>query len=157
MRVRTLHREQWIPRPRAEVFSFFCEAQNLDRITPPWLHFRVLEQTEHELRVGTHIDYELVWHGMPLDWISRIEEWLPPFRFVDLQLKGPYRLWHHTHSFEALDGGTVMTDTVRYAVPFGVLGDFCTGWLVRRDVERIFDYRAREIEAIFREWRASAH
>jgi uncharacterized protein len=149
MRIRTLHREQWLPLPQAEVFSFFCEARNLDRITPPWLHFRVLGQSGHELSAGTLIHYRLAWHGMPLVWTSRIEEWLPPRRFVDLQLKGPYRLWHHTHSFEALHGGTLMVDTIRYAVPFGTMGDFCAGWLVRRDVEQIFDYRAREITAIF--------
>lgn len=156
MRIRTLHREQWLPLPQAEVFPFFCEARNLDRITPRWLHFRVLGQSPHELDAGTLIHYRLAWHGMPLTWTSRIEEWRPPFRFVDLQLKGPYRLWHHTHSFEALHGGTLMVDTVRYAVPFGVLGNFCTGWLVRRDVERIFDYRTREIAAIFAPQRVSA-
>ncbi len=151
MRIRTLHREQWIARPLAEVFSFFCDARNLDHITPPWLHFRTLRQTGHEMGAGTLIRYRLVWHGMPVDWTSRIEEWRPPFRFVDLQMKGPYRLWHHTHSFETLDGGTLMSDRVRYAVPFGVLGDFCAGWLVESDVERIFDYRARAIAAIFSE------
>lgn len=89
--------------------------------------------------------------GLPLAWTSRIEEWRPPVRFVDLQLKGPYQLWHHTHSFESLDGGTLITDNVRYAVPFGPLGDFIAGWLVRRDVERIFDYRTRKIAEIFGE------
>jgi ligand-binding SRPBCC domain-containing protein len=151
MRVHTLHCEQWIPKTLPEVFSFFCEARNLDRITPPWLHFRVLRQTGREMRVGTLIHYRLAWHGMPIGWTSRIEEWRPPFRFVDLQLRGPYRLWRHTHSFEALGGGTLMSDSVRYAVPFGILGDFCAGWLVERDVEQIFNYRARAIAAIFGE------
>ena len=149
MQIRTLQREQWTPKPLAEVFSFFCEAGNLDRITPPWLRFRVLRQTGQDMRAGTLIHYRLAWHGLPLDWTSRIEEWQPPFRFIDVQLKGPYRLWRHTHSFEALAGGTLMSDSVRYAVPFGILGNFCTGWLVRKDVERIFDYRARAIAAIF--------
>jgi len=148
MRVKTLHREQWIPKPVAEVFSFFCEAGNLDRITPLWLNFRVLRQTERELRVGTCIFYKLAWHSVPLAWTSRIEEWRPPTRFVDLQIKGPYKLWRHTHRFEDRDGGTLMADTVRYALPFGALGDLCAGWLVRRDVERIFDYRAKAISAI---------
>lgn len=149
MRIQTLHREQWIGRPLAEVFSFFSEARNLDRITPPWLHFRVLRQRGRELRPGTLIDYKLVWHGLPMDWTSRIDEWKPPFRFVDVQLKGPYRLWHHTHNFEALDGGTLISDTVRYSVPYGLLGEFLAGWLVRRDVEGIFDYRATAITTFF--------
>ncbi|MEJ2007542.1 MAG: SRPBCC family protein [Acidobacteriota bacterium] len=149
MRVRTLNRELWIPKPVAEVFSFFCEARNLDRITPPWLRFRVIGQTEGELGVGSRIHYRLVWHGVPLAWTSRIEEWQPPTRFVDLQIRGPYKHWHHTHSFEMHEGGTLMRDTVRYALPFGTLADLFAGWLVRRDVERIFDYRAKAISAIF--------
>lgn len=156
MRIRTLHREQWIARPVTEVFSFFCDARNLDLITPPWLHFHVLRQSTAELKAGTLIHYRLAWHGVPLTWTSRIEEWQPPSRFVDLQLKGPYRLWHHTHSFEGLHGGTLISDTVRYAVPFSAVGDFCTGWLVRRDVEQIFDHRARAIAAIFSENLVSA-
>jgi len=156
MGIRNLHREQWVPRPLADVFSFFCEARNLDCITPLWLHFSVLRQTGHELRAGTLIHYKLTWHGIPIVWTSRIEEWEPPFRFVDVQVKGPYCLWHHTHSFEALDGGTLISDSVRYAVPFGILGNLCAGWRVRRDVERIFDYRARAITAIFSKKPASA-
>jgi ligand-binding SRPBCC domain-containing protein len=133
-----------------EVFSFFCEARNLNRITPSWLHFKVLGQTDRELRAGTLIHYELAWHGIPLDWTSRIEEWCPPTRFVDVQLKGPYRFWRHTHNFETCSGGSLIRDTVQYAVPGGVLGDLCAGWLVRRDVERIFDHRFRQISAIFK-------
>lgn len=147
--IRILHREQRIPTPLPEVFAFFSEARNLDRITPPWLHFQVLSQTDRELKAGSLIHYQLGWHGIPLRWTSRIEEWCPPTRFVDTQLKGPYRLWHHTHSFEACDGGTLIRDTVQYAVPAGWLGDFFGGWMVRRDVERIFDYRVMKISAIF--------
>lgn len=135
--------------PQAEVFSFFCEARNLDRITPPWLHFKVLGQSPHEINAGTSIHYRLVWHGMPLTWTSCIEEWVPPRRFVDLQLRGPYRLWHHIHSLEPLHDGTLISARVRFSGPFGALGDLCAGWLVGRDVERIFNYRARAIAAIF--------
>ena len=149
MRVRTLHREQWIPASLDEVFAFFSHAANLDRITPPWLHFNILGQTDRELKVGTLINYKLAWHGFPLVWTSRIEEWRPPTLFVDVQVKGPYRLWHHTHSFEAHDGGTSIRDAVRYAVPMGGLGAFCAEWLVRRDVEQIFNYRAQQISMLF--------
>ena len=149
MRVSTLHCEQRITAPLPEVFSFFCEARNLDRITPPWLHFKVLGQTDRELRAGTLIYYKLAWHGLPLDWTTRIEEWHPPTRFVDLQLKGPYSLWRHTHSFEACEAGTLIRDTVHYAIPGGTLGNLCAGWLVRPDIERVFDYRAENIRAIF--------
>jgi hypothetical protein len=138
MRVRTLHREQWIPASLAEVFAFFSHAGNLDRITPPWLHFNILGQTDPELKVGTLIFYKLAWHGFPLAWTSRIEEWRPPTLFVDVQVKGPYRLWHRAHTFEARDGGTLIRDMVRYAIQMEPLGDSCAGMLVRRDVERIF-------------------
>lgn len=149
MNARTLLREQWIPAPLPEVFTFFSEAGNLDHITPPWLHFSILKQTERELKAGTLIYYKLTWHGFPIAWTSRIEEWRPPKLFVDVQVKGPYRLWHHTHSFEAYDGGTLIRDAVRYAVPMSALGAFCAGRLVRRDVERIFDYRAQKISMLF--------
>ncbi len=150
MKVRTLVREQWVPATVPEVFTFFSEARNLDRITPPWLHFRILKQTDRELKAGTLIFYKLVWHGLPVAWTSRIEEWRPPNRFVDVQVKGPYALWQHTHTFEARDGGTVIRDTVRYAVPMGALGDVCGGTLVSRDVKRIFDYRRAQIALLFR-------
>jgi ligand-binding SRPBCC domain-containing protein len=149
MKIGTLHRQQSIPASLPDVFAFFSEARNLDRITPPWLHFKVIDQDDRELKAGTLIRYRLGWHGSPMGWTMLIEEWSPPAKFVDVQLNGPYRLWHHTHSFEACDGSTLIRDTVRYAVPFGVLGDFFAGWMVRRDVERIFDYRAAQIAEIF--------
>ncbi|SPE31053.1 Cyclase/dehydrase [Acidobacteriia bacterium SbA2] len=149
MKTHTIHRPQWISAPLEKVFSFFCEARNLDRITPPELRFKLLGQSHLELRAGTLIDYELAWHGLPMRWRSRIEEWRPPTLFIDVQLKGPYRFWRHTHSFEARDGGTLMRDTVEFAVPFGALGDLYVGWLARRDVDRIFDYRAQQISLLF--------
>jgi ligand-binding SRPBCC domain-containing protein len=104
------------------------------------------------MRAGALIEYRLVLHRLPIAWLTRIEEWEPGVRFVDMQLTGPYRLWHHTHEFRALaDGGTVMTDTVRYALPLGPLGPLgalAHRVLVRRDVERIFDYRARAVPAL---------
>jgi ligand-binding SRPBCC domain-containing protein len=147
--VNTIHRQQWISAPLEEVFSFFCEARNLNRITPPELRFKLLGQSHLELRAGTLIDYELAWHGLPMRWRSRIEEWRPPTLFIDVQLKGPYRFWRHTHSFEARERGTLMRDTVEFAVPFGAFGELCVGWLVRRDVDRIFDYRAQQIPLLF--------
>ena len=149
MKINTIHRQQWISASLEKAFSFFCEARNLDRITPPELRFKLLGQSHLELRAGTLIDYELAWHGLPMRWRSRIEEWRPPTLFIDVQLKGPYRFWRHTHSFEARDGGTLMRDTIEFAVPFGALGDLCAGWLVRRDVDLIFDYRAQQISLLF--------
>jgi len=144
-----LQREQLLPRRIDEVIAFFAEARNLERITPPWLVFRVLTPDPIEMRVGTLIDYRLRVHGIPLSWTTRIEQWDPGVGFVDRQIAGPYRLWHHRHTFHAQGAGTVVSDVVDYALPFGPLGELAHRLLVRRDLERIFAHRhavaAREL------------
>jgi ligand-binding SRPBCC domain-containing protein len=138
--------EQGLPRPLAEVFPFFSEARNLERITPPWLQFEVLTPNPIEMRVGTLIDYRIRIHGIPISWRTEIIAWEPPHKFVDVQLSGPYKLWHHTHTFEERDGGTLCRDEVRYWPRGGAL----MNWLfVRGDVERIFRYREEKLREIF--------
>src|SRR3712207_4721726 len=110
MRVHTLIREQHLERPPEEVFPFFAEARNLEAITPPVLGFRVITTGDIEMGVGTLIQYRLRVRGVPLDWLTRIDGWDPGVSFVDTQLAGPYRLWHHTHTFEPRSGGTLMRD-----------------------------------------------
>ena len=110
----TFQTELWLPRPRTEVFHFFAEARNLENITPPWLKFEVLTPAPIEMRPGTLIDYRIRVHGLPISWRTEITEWQPPHHFVDVQLRGPYTLWHHTHTFEERDGGTLCLDHVRY-------------------------------------------
>jgi ligand-binding SRPBCC domain-containing protein len=140
-------REQEVPRPPDEVFPFFADARNLEAITPPWLGFRIVAPEPTEMRVGTLIAYRLRLHGVPVSWLTRIEEWVPGRRFVDQQMHGPYKLWHHLHEFEPTrDGrGTLMRDTVRYALPLGPLGELAQRAFVRRDLERIFDFRRDEV------------
>jgi ligand-binding SRPBCC domain-containing protein len=118
-----------------EAFAFFGDPWNLERITPPWLHFRILEAPP-ELRPGSLLRYRLRLFVFPISWTTRIEAWEPPTRFVDVQLRGPYRLWEHTHELEAVDGGTLIRDRVRYATPAGAP-------VVARLLRAIFDYRAR--------------
>ncbi len=144
-----LEREQWIPRPIGVVFAFFADATNLEAITPPWLGFRILTPRPIALHAGALIDYRLGWRWLPLRWRTRIEEWEPPHRFVDVQLRGPYALWHHTHSFEPHEGGTWMRDRVRYALPLGPLGRLANRFRVRKDLEAIFAYRAEKIAELF--------
>jgi ligand-binding SRPBCC domain-containing protein len=136
-----LTREQVLLGAPPEVFGFFASALNLEAITPPWLRFRVVTPGPLEMRAGTLIDYRLRLHRVPIHWRTRIEIWEPGRRFVDVQVSGPYRLWHHTHTFEAHPGGTRMQDTVRYALPLGPLGALAHRLFVRRDLERIFDFR----------------
>ncbi len=147
MKVHLLEREQHLPYPVEQVFPFFAEARNLERITPPLLGFEVVGKGPVEMRVGTIIQYRLKLHGLGVDWLTRIEEWEPGVRFVDQQLLGPYRLWHHTHAFETRDGGTLMRDIVRYAMPLWPFGELAMP-LVRRDLKQIFDFRRDSVEQL---------
>ncbi len=146
MRTHTLHREQRLPGTPEEVFPFFADARNLEAITPPLLRFEVVTPGDIEMGVGTLIQYRLRLRGVPVSWLTSIQAWDPPHRFVDTQVRGPYAPWHHTHTFAPDgDGGTLMTDTVRYAIGFGPLGDLAHRLFVRRDLEGIFDFRREAI------------
>ena len=141
-----LRREQRIPGGPDSSFGFFADAGNLEAITPPWLGFRIVTPRPIEMRAGTLIEYRLRLHGVPVSWLTRIEEWEPGMRFVDAQLTGPYKLWHHTHEFAPDgEGGTIMRDTVRYALPYGPLGELAHGLFVARDLDAIFDFRTRRV------------
>ena len=141
LRVHRLERRQRLNRPADQVFTFFARAHNLERITPPWLHFEVRGTEPGEMGEGTVIHYRLRLHGLPLRWTSRIEEWDPGRSFVDRQLRGPYRVWHHRHTFTDDGEGTLVGDEVHYALPLGRLGEIAHPLLVKPDLERIFDYR----------------
>jgi ligand-binding SRPBCC domain-containing protein len=148
--VQLLERRQRIEVPIEKVFAFHGDALNLERITPPWLGFEVTTPRPIEMGVGTLIEYRLKLHRVPVRWRTRIEAWEPPHRFVDMQIRGPYSLWEHTHAFEEDgSGATIITDRVRYSIPFGPLGELADRLLVRRDLKQIFDYRrdavAREL------------
>jgi hypothetical protein len=146
--VHRLEREQYLDRPLGEVFAFFAQAGNLERITPPWLRFELLTPEPVQMAVGALIDYRLRVHGVPLGWTSQIEVWEPGRQFVDRQLRGPYALWHHRHRFEPAGGGTWVYDEVHYAVPLGIIGELLHPLFVRRDLERIFDHRRTAVQAI---------
>ena len=141
--------EQWVPQTPEQVFPFFSDAYNLEKITPDFLKFNVLKVTPETIGEGTTIDYKLVLRGIPLRWRSVIEEWVPGRKFVDRQVKGPYSLWHHTHEFEPSRGGTILRDRVRFAVPVGALGDVVAGGFVAGDVQKIFEFRHAKIEEMF--------
>ncbi len=149
MQVYTLEREQFVPRPRAEVFAFFSDAGNLDLLTPSWLRFRISTPQPIAMGRGTVIEYRLRYRGFPMSWKTLIEKWKPDEVFVDRALRSPYRLWVHTHTFELADGGTRIRDHVAYALPFGPLGAIAHAVTVRRDVHQIFDYRRAAIARRF--------
>ena len=141
--------EQFVPRPLAEVFSFFSKAENLEKLTPPWMHFQILSVDPTPVQKGTLIRYALRWRIFPIRWTTEITDWEPPHRFVDLQLKGPYKLWHHEHRFIAEGNGTRITDEVQYLLPFGVLGTIAHAIKVKNDVNTIFAYRTEAVNRLF--------
>ncbi|MDO9355034.1 MAG: SRPBCC family protein [Solirubrobacteraceae bacterium] len=145
MRIHALSRSHELEGTPDDVFPFFADAFALESITPPLLRFGVITPGPIDIRTGTVIQYAMRLHGVPMNWISSIQGWDPPRAFTDTQIRGPFRLWHHTHTFEPLSGGrTLMRDEVRYALPLGRLGSLAHPF-VRRDLERIFDYRASVI------------
>src|SRR3954469_8253700 len=148
--IHVLRREQRLEAPPAEVFPFFADPRNLEAITPPLLSFRLLTPDPIALGVGTFLQYALRLRGVPVRWDTLIQEWEPPVRFVDVQVRGPYRLWHHTHELISLDDGaaTLMRDTVRYSVGFGVLGEVARRAVVLRDLEAIFDFRRERVPGL---------
>jgi ligand-binding SRPBCC domain-containing protein len=146
-----LVREQRLPGSPDAVFPFFGDAGNLEAITPSWLSFRIVTPRPIDMRAGALIEYRLTLHRLPVSWLTRIEEWVPGERFVDMQLVGPYKLWHHTHEFRPDGaGGTVMRDTVRWALPFGPAGELARRAFVQRDLEAIFDFRRERVAQLIR-------
>ncbi len=143
---RELARTVWLPRAPQDIFPFFADAWNLELLTPPWLKFRILTPPPLVMRLGAVIDYRLRLRGIGFRWRTKITAWQPPERFVDEQVRGPYRLWRHEHLFEARDGGTLMTDRVSYRVLGGAWVD---RFWVRPELERIFGYRADRMRALF--------
>ena len=148
MQTYCLEREQWLPKPIEEVFTFFSRPENLQVITPPWLDFRMVEAPQ-DLMKGSLIRYRLRWRWMPIRWTTEITEWNPPCRFEDREISGPYALWNHEHDFTAEKGGTTMHDRVTYALPFGFVGRLAHPLFVGRDLERIFDFRAATMRRLF--------
>ena len=139
-----LETQTWFALPVAQVFPFFTDVENLERITPPELGFRIVTPTPVEIEQGTLFEYRLRLWGVAFGWHSRISLWDPPHRFADEQLRGPYDTWFHEHVFEAEQGGTRMTDRVTYRLPGHPLAGPLLP-LVRRQLERIFRFRAESI------------
>jgi ligand-binding SRPBCC domain-containing protein len=141
-----LERTQVVPVGVDDAFAFFADAWNLERITPPWLQFRILE-APRKLELGSLLVYRLRLFGLPIDWQTEIVEWRPPYGFTDVQRSGPYRRWEHTHRLRAVDAGTEIYDHVVYRLPCEPLAAIVAPVTVRPWLEAIFDYRARQTEA----------
>jgi ligand-binding SRPBCC domain-containing protein len=150
--ISTLQSDTVVAASLADTFAFFACASNLERLTPPWINFRIRTPLPIEMQEGAVIDYQIVLYGIPIPWRTRIDVWQPGVRFVDRQLAGPYRWWHHEHRFEPDGHNTRVFDRVEY-VPRAA---WLTSRLVRRDVERIFAFRRSALRQLLGQQRSSA-
>lgn len=151
MEVYTLHTEQFVPRSLDDVFTYFSKPENLAEITPPSVGFVILSPSPIKMKSGRLINYTIRLLFKRVRWTSLITSYDPPDGFVDEQLHGPYAFWHHTHTFKRTDGGTLIMDDVRYSIPFSIIGQIAHSLFVRRQLRKIFSYRAHKIIEIFGE------
>lgn len=151
MTIYTLHVEMIVPESITKVFDFFSKPENLSKITPPSLGFKILTPSPIEMKIGSLINYLIRPLFVRVRWTTLITSYEPPFKFVDEQLKGPYSFWHHTHTFKENIDGTHIIDDVRYIMPFSFLGKIAHFLFVRRQLEKIFSYRSKIIANIFKQ------
>ncbi len=138
-----------IPRPRDQVWAFFSRPENLERLTPEFLRFRILTPGPIRMEVGALIDYRIHLFGLPMAWRTEITGCNPPAGFTDEQRRGPYARWHHTHTFEDHGSRTVMHDRVEYQLPLGPLGVGGHYLFVRRTLTAIFGTRRQRVAQFF--------
>jgi uncharacterized protein len=146
---RTLHHITIVNSPRENVFRFFATLGNLNLITPPQFSMQLLWMSTRGIQLGTVIDYKIKVSGIPLKWRTKITAWDPPHRFVDVQLRGPYKIWIHEHVFEEEGNRTVIHDRLQYLSPGWILEPLIDKWYIREQVASLFDYRARRLHEIF--------
>ena len=149
MKTFEINMKQCINKPLDVVFEFFSKPENLEMITPESLSFNILTPTPIKMEKGSLIDYTIRLFGIPIHWRTLISDYEPPFRFVDQQIKGPYTFWHHTHTFQQVDGGVEIIDKVKYSLPMGWLGTLVHSIWVRKDLEKIFEHRKTVIQDYF--------
>ena len=149
MKLYTLESNQFINKPIEEVFQFFSKPENLSVITPAKLGFKILSPNPIKMEVGRLIDYNIYLMGIPIHWRTLITDYEPPNMFVDQQIKGPYAMWHHTHTFHKVKGGVEIKDRVVYSIPFGFLGRLLNYLWIKRDLNNIFLHRKKVIDKLF--------
>ena len=151
MKTYNLHREQFLPISIREAWDFFSDPANLSKITPADMGFVIHTKLDGApMKEGMRIEYTVrPMLGIPLNWVTRIGAVNEPVMFVDTQEKGPYALWEHTHTFKEEKGGIMMTDSVNYGLPLGILGDIAHAMFVKKRLNDIFDFRFKTLEAFF--------
>lgn len=149
MKIFKLTRTQEINASLQEVFAFFEKPENLEKITPPQLNFKIITPSPIQMKQGALIDYLIKMHGLPLKWRTLITHYNPPHEFIDKQINGPYALWEHTHRFTEVGNKTRIEDEVLYALPFGILGQLAHALWVKRQLNQIFNHRQEVIKKFF--------
>jgi ligand-binding SRPBCC domain-containing protein len=150
MKTYKIEYDQFIDLPIEDVFNFFSKPENLSLITPPRMNFEIMTPQPLEMKEGQLVDYALtIAYIIKLRWRTLITKYESPHIFIDQQIKGPYSLWHHTHTFEEKDGGTIIKDSVVYAIPFGWLGRFVHAIYIKYDIQSIFKHRKKILTKIF--------
>lgn len=149
MKIYHLESSQTVQAPLVKVFEFFSKPENLEKLTPSNLKFRILTPSPISMEKGRLIEYAIQISGFSQRWTTLITEFDPPHRFVDECLKGPYSMWHHTHEFQSVKEGTLIVDKVRYIMPFGFLGRWIHFLFVRFQLKHIFKYRKSIIQKLF--------
>ena len=139
-----LNARVWVGRPRPDVFAFFADPANLAYLTPPAFGLRLLT-VARTMATGAVLDYRLRWFGVPLRWRAYVREYDPPFRFLDVQLQGPYARWEHRHRFLEESGGTIVEDRVVYRLPLGAVGRALHAGVVGRQLRAAWAYRTRRL------------
>ena len=143
--------EQFLPICMDEAWSFFSSPKNLSTITPDELDFKILTVlNDEEIYEGMKIDYIVKpLFKIPVHWQTEIIKVKKGMFFLDKQLKGPYKVWEHSHTFRSINGGVLMHDEINYELPFGILGNIAHNLLIRKKIENIFMYRKKNLEKIF--------
>jgi ligand-binding SRPBCC domain-containing protein len=141
-----LKSEQLINLPIEKVFSFFERPENLSLITPNWLKFEILTPEPLTMKSGAIFDYKIKIFIFPSSWKTLITDYNPPYKFVDVQAKGPYKKWIHTHTFEETKEGTIVRDNVDYDIYGGKLGALINEIYIKHSLRSIFNYRVKAIE-----------
>ena len=149
MKLYSLHFKQTINRPIEEVFDFFSKPENLSRITPKKLNFKILTPTPIKMMKGQIIDYTIRLIGFQIHWRTLITDYNPPYSFIDQQINGPYTIWHHKHTFKKTANGVEIYDDITYSIPFGIIGRILHYIWIKKDLEKIFKHREKVIEQIF--------
>ena len=146
-----LEKHQFIEKSKPEVFEFFKTPENLEKITPKNLNFKIYTPSPIDMKENVLIEYRIKLFGVPIYWRTLINEYKPPDYFRDIQLNGPYEIWDHTHIFKECQNGTMMIDKIKYSIPYGFIGRLAHFLWVKKELQRIFNYRYKIIEEIFKD------